>query len=376
MSAALAALGHDVDVVTTQLAHRGSWIKWPSAEDLIPMGVDRTVEQDGYRLVFCRPSWPTRWGTSLEMLMVLRRVIPAATIVHIHSLYLFHTLVASRLARRSRVPYVIRPHGTLDPYIRRRHRLLKKVYHGVIEDSTLRHAGAIHFTTPEERDLASPVLPPGVETCVVPHGIDLKEFESLPTRTEARETLGMRDEQTIWLFLGRLNHKKGLDLLAPAFAELSKRVHNSFLIVAGPDDDGLMPRFIEECRRGGVGDSVRCTGFLDRAQMKQVLAAADFWILPSYSENFGVAVVEAMAARLPVLVTDRVNIWRHIQASRAGVVTRAETASVLDGMHRLAQLSHRERAEMGRRGRELCRRSFSWEKTAQDLTALYTRMVR
>jgi glycosyltransferase involved in cell wall biosynthesis len=273
------------------------------------------------------------------------------------------------------VPYVIRPHGTLDPYIRRRHRFLKKLYHGVAEDSTLRHAAAIHFTSNEECQLASPVLPAGVETCVVPHGIDLRGFESLATRSEARAALGIGDDQTVWLFLGRLNHKKGLDLLAPAFVEFSKRVPESFLIVAGPDDDGLMPGFLEECRRGGVRDSVRYTGFLDRAQMKQVLAAADFWILPSYSENFGVAVIEAMAARLPVLVTDKVNIWRQVQDYRAGVVTHAKTESVLEGMHRLAQLSHEERAEMGNRGRELCRTSFSWEKAAHALSALYAKIA-
>src|SRR6266498_3717715 len=79
MSAALAAQGHDVHIVTTRLAHRGSWIRWPSARDLIPVGVDGAIEQEGYRIVLCRPSWPTRWGTSLEMLTVLWKLIPTAT---------------------------------------------------------------------------------------------------------------------------------------------------------------------------------------------------------------------------------------------------------------------------------------------------------
>jgi len=110
--------------------------------------------------------------------------------------------------------------------------------------------------------------------------------------------------------------------------------------------------------------------------MKEVLAAADFWILPSYSENFGVAVVEAMAAGLPVLITDRVNIWHSVQEARAGVVTRTEVSSVLEGMLGLARLPFAERAAMGERARELCRASFSWQQIARELTALYASITR
>src|SRR5437867_3013838 len=124
MSAALGAQGHTVDVVTTSLANRGSWTRRPSSSDLLPVETGRRTPSDGYHITFCRPTWPTLWGTSYEMTTVLRDLIPRADVVHIHSLYLFHTLFASRMARAAGVPYVIRPHGTLDPYIRRRHRVL------------------------------------------------------------------------------------------------------------------------------------------------------------------------------------------------------------------------------------------------------------
>src|SRR5438093_3881256 len=114
MSAALAAQGHIVDIVTTSLAHRGSWLSWPSSGDLLPVESGRRMLRDGYHITFCRPTWPTRWGASYEMGTVLRDLIPRSDIVHVHSLYLFHTLLASRLARALKVPYVVRPHGTLD----------------------------------------------------------------------------------------------------------------------------------------------------------------------------------------------------------------------------------------------------------------------
>jgi glycosyltransferase involved in cell wall biosynthesis len=376
MSAALVQEGHDVDVVTTALAHRGSWFKRPSRRDLLAEPIGIRLLRDGYYITFCKPAWPTRWGLSYEMVNVLRTLIPGADIVHIHSLYLFHTLLASRLAAFYHVPYIIRPHGTLDPYIRRRHQVLKKLYHALIENATLRRAAAVHFTTSEERDLALPALLSGSRTCVVPLGVSLREFENFPERAATRRALGIDDRTLVWLFLGRLNHKKGLDLLAQAFVQFCRHCSDTLLLVAGPDDDGLGRRFKSECQRGGVAERVRLPGFVDRGQVPQILAVADLWILPSYSENFGIGVVEAMAAQLPVLITDKVNIWQAVQESGAGVVIRAETTSVLEGMLRLARLSPQERAAMGQRGRELCRRTFSWQNSARQLTALYAQIAK
>jgi glycosyltransferase involved in cell wall biosynthesis len=309
------------------------------------------------------------------MLRVLRRLIPGADVVHVHSLYLFPTIVASRLAKARGVPYVLRPHGTLDPYIRRRHRLAKYLYHWLVEDSTLRHASAVHFTTAEERDHAGPALPADTQTCVIPLGIDLAEFRDLPSRDAARQSLGIDGTPLVWVFVGRLNHKKGLDILAPAFAQFSRTIPNTHLIVAGPDDDGLAKPFLEQCVRAGVAGKVRLMGFQDRSEMKRVLAAADFWILPSYSENFGVAVVEAMAAKVPVLISDRVNISGAVQGAGAGVVTEANVQSVVDGMLRLATLPMPDRLAMGNRGRELCRACYSSDRSAQELEALYARLA-
>jgi len=205
----------------------------------------------------------------------------------------------------------------------------------------------------------------------VPLGVDTSTFEGLPDREGARRELGIDGTTLVWLFVGRLNHVKGLDLLAPAFVEFCSHIRNALLVVAGPDDDGLSGPFLEECRRGGVAERIRLTGFLDRTGVRKVLAAADLWVLPSYSESFGIAVVEAMAAGLPVLITNKVNIWRTVQEARAGLVTRADGASVADGMLRLARLSSTERSSMGERGRELCRTSFSWEAAARELTTLY-----
>ena len=372
MSAALAAHGHVVEIITTTLQDRGSWFPRRVRAERLELQGGRRLVRAGYWVTCCRPSWPTRWGCSLEMVGVLRQRIPTADVVHIHSLYLFHTLVASRLAQRFEVPYIVRPHGTLDPYIRRRHHALKAGYHALLENRTLRSAAAIHFTTEEERELAKPALPRGVRTCVIPLGVDVEQYTNLPDRTTARLSFGLPGDAVVCLFHGRLNHKKGLDILAPAFVKLCDEVPQAWLLLAGPDDDGLGKRFLEECQGAGVRSRVVATGMLDPTRVKAALAAADLWVLPSYSENFGVAAAEAMAAGLPVVITKKVNIWPMVHSVGAGVVTAPELGPFFAGMVDVASRTTDARKAMGERGRMLCEREFAWWRVSEELEQLYS----
>src|SRR5204862_4043630 len=124
--------------------------------------------------------------------------------------------------------------------------------------------------------------------------------------------------------------------------------------------------------KGGVADRVQLTGLLDKAQMNEVLAIADAWVLPSHAENFGLAVVEAMASGLPVLITDRVNIWPSIKAAGAGVVVPLGVDPLLDGMLQVSRLTSAERRALGEQGRELCREHYAWDRIAQRVTEMYS----
>jgi glycosyltransferase involved in cell wall biosynthesis len=372
---ALSQRGHDVDLVTTALDGRGSWHPGIRASEVMDVPIDQTLERDGYRITYCRPLWPGFWARSRSMIGFLRKLIPRADVVHIHSLYLFPTLLASRLARRAGVPYVVRPHGTLDPYHRQRHRLRKFIYTTLFEWRTLRDAAAIHFTSEEERILSAPAIPSSVKQYVIPHGVDVESLGSLPNRADVRRSRGIADDAFVWLFLGRLNYKKGLDLLGPAFVRFSGQVPNARLIVAGPDDEGLGSRLLDVCKRGGVADRVQLTGLLDKAKMKEALAIADAWVLPSHAENFGLAVVEAMASGLPVLITDRVNISPSIRAAGAGVVVPLGLDALVDGMLEVSRLTAPERRVMGAQGRKLCIEDYGWDRIAQRVSAMYSRLV-
>ncbi|HZE20615.1 MAG TPA: glycosyltransferase, partial [Desulfobaccales bacterium] len=323
MARAVARLGHEVSIYTTNQDGPGE----------LAVPVDRPVWREGVEVRYFPIQTPRFWGTSLPLALALRRKIPASDLVHIHSLYLFHDLVAGHWCRHFAVPYLVRPHGTLDPFIYRRHRGRKRLMEYLFEHRNIRRAAALHFTTAAEAELAAPhtFQTPGL---VVPLGINFEEFAELPEPGEFRRRYPEIGDQHIILFFGRINFKKGLDILAQAFGAVARRRQDVRLVIAGPDNEGWGDRVRSWLNEQGVLDRTTFTGMLLGPEKLAVLRDANLFVLPSYSENFGLAVIEAMAAGLPVIISDQVNIWQEVQAGGAGRVipvdSTALAAQILD----------------------------------------------
>ncbi|MGB8990658.1 MAG: glycosyltransferase [Desulfobaccales bacterium] len=363
MARAVAQLGHEVSIYTTNQDGPGE----------LPVPTDRPVWRDGVEVRYFPIQPPRFWGTSLPLARALRRKIPAVDLVHLHSLYLFHNLVAGHYCRRYATPYLVRPQGTLDPFIYRRHRGRKSLMEHLFEQRNLRHAAALHFTTAEEQELAAPFTfnTPGL---VVPLGINFDEFAKLPEPGRFRARHPEIGDKRIILFFGRVNFKKGLDLLARAFGVVARRREDVHLVVAGPDNEGWGERVRIWLEEEGVLDRAIFTGMLLGPERLAVLRDADLFVLPSYSENFGLAVIEALAAGLPVIISDRVNLWREVQAAAAGRVIPCDARVLADNI--LDLLAHPEAArQMGRHGRSLVQERFLWPRIAQELAAAYTRII-
>ena len=292
---------------------------------------------------------------------------------HIHSLYLFHDLVAGHYCRKYGVPYLMRPHGTLDPFIYRRHRWRKAVMETWFENRNIRQAAAMHFTSEEEMRLAghTPATPRG-QWC--PWGVDLREFQELPEPGRFRERFPEIGPKRIILFLGRINFKKGLDLLVQAMARVVRHRQDVHLVVAGPDDDGWGARVKEWLKGEGILGCATFTGMLLGEEKLAALRDAQMFVLPSYSENFGLAVIEAMACGLPVVISDQVNIWREVEAAGAGLVVPCDAASLAAALERLLA-DPGLAAAMGQQGRDLVARRFQWGNIALALQDLYTGII-
>jgi glycosyltransferase involved in cell wall biosynthesis len=306
----------------------------------------------------------------------MARAIPSFDVIHVHGLYRFPPTIAASISRWFGVPFVIQPHGSLDPYLYDKSTLnkprLKRVYERCFDLPNLNAAAAIHYTAEEERDRAS-FLQLRSPSFVIPNGVEWGRFRELPTRGELRGRWGVGDAPII-LFLGRLHRKKGLDLLIPAFAAIRQLEPNVQLVIAGPENDDYGRTVREWVTERGLNSSVHFVGPLYGIDVVRAFVDADVFVLPSYTENFGVAVVEAMACALPVVISDQVNIHAEISSAGAGLVTRCDAEDVAAAL--LALLGDADRRHiMGTSGRKLAQERYAWPSIVDALTKEYAKLL-
>jgi glycosyltransferase involved in cell wall biosynthesis len=316
---------------------------------------------------------------SLQMIKAIKKNVTKFDLVHIHSLYLFHSLFSGYYSRLSNTPYIIRPHGTLDPFLFKRKRPLKWLMETLFQNKNLKLANAIHYTTEDEMKLAAPNTF-GAPGFIIPNGLNISEYESLPTngyfRQQYPETIGKK----IILFFSRINFKKGLDILIPAFIELAQKHSDYHLVLAGPDDSNLLPGIKEQLMKANISlegpeQKVTITGMLTGKNKLAVLNDSDVFVLPSYTENFGIAVIEAMICKLPVIISDKVNIWREIVADGAGLAgpcNKNWLASKIENLLSKPTLSKK----MGIEGHNSVKRKYGWDKIALSLKEKYLELIQ
>ncbi len=294
--------------------------------------------------------------------------------VVIHGLWLYHCYGSYRMAR-GRVPYVVFPHGMLDPYFKRafplKH-LKKQAYWVAREYRVLRDARAVCFTTPIERDSSAGTMWPRRWNPVVvsfgtlqPSGDPARQREIFLSRYPALR------QRRFFLFLSRMHSKKGCDLLLEAMARVAEAHPDLDLVMAGPDEEGLRPQLEGLAKRLQILNRVHWTGMLEGDLKWGAFHAGDAFVLPSHQENFGVAVVEALACGLPVLISDKVNIWPDIVHDEAGIVNPDTAEGTYRSMTRLLAMQPEERRRMISNGLECFRVRYEMKRTAQALNELF-----
>lgn len=358
--------GLEVDVVSTNIdAPRG----------VLPAAPNCFIKADGVRFRYCSVQFRPLL-LSLDLKSFIDRNVTSYDIIHVHGLYRFPPTYAAHQARRHGVPYVISPHGALDPYLYDKSTvgsvLLKRLYERWFDLPNLHAAGAIHYTAEEERRRAS-FLGIQAPSFVVPIGLDWKRYRALPERGALRGQWGLGKAPMV-LFLGRLHFKKGLDLLIPAFDTLRRQVPNVQLVIAGPENDdyGRKVRgWVSERRLEAV---VRFVGPLNGADVVQAYVDADVFVLPSYTENFGMTVVESLACTCPVVISDQVSIHAEVAAAGAGLVTRCDASEVANALATLLGNAERRRT-MGANGRRLVQERYTWPAIVDTLTKEYQAVI-
>ena len=362
----LVVRGVDVSVYTTMMDGDRDL-------DVVP-GKEVCVE--GVKVRYFEPEFPRRYYRSRALSTALKKNIKTFDIVHMHSVYLYPTLIASYWCRKYAVPYLIRPFGMIDPdMIRLRSSIMKRLYIALVERRNFTAATVIHLTSREEKRKFLSVLG-GLEKSivVVANGVDIDDFRETECVARLTDRYPQLRGKKVILFLGRLHNKKGLDLLVPAMEKIIKHREDARLVIVGPNEGGYGDTIKERFFEASLGRYVLFTGQLVGAEKFALFHDSSVFVLPSYGENFGVAVLEAMAAGVPVVVSDKVALSSQVSECEAGEVIGCDPGQIAEAVLHLLN-DPVEAIAKGERGAALVRERFSWEVISGNMLSLYERIL-
>ncbi len=299
--------------------------------------------------------------------------------VIVHGLWQYSSFGVWRALRGTMTPYFVFPHGMLDPWFNRTYPLkhIKKLlYWPWAEYRVLRDAAAVLFTSEEERRLARESF--SLYRCtevVVNYGTAAPDVDLENARRDFSNSFPQLREKHFLLFLGRLHEKKGCELLIQAFSAIRNSAHadrSLHLVIAGPCADESYLQHLKRLTATTIGNDreenpITFTGMLTGNLKWGAFAAADAFVLPSHQENFGIAVVEALACSTPVLISNKVNIWREIVNDGAGFADEDDRAGTTRLIERWMRTPAAERETMRVNARTCFERRFEINRAVDSL---------
>ena len=399
-SNALARQGADVTILTTDS-------NGDSGQAPLDVPLHYPVKQDGYTIRYFRCAPFRRYKFSLGLFAWLYHHADEVDIAHIHALFSPVSSISAAIARYCNLPYILRPLGTLDPADIQKKRYLKYLYAAVLERPNIAGAAALHFTSPQENEVSERfgthtpgmVIPLGVKAPKPLQNLDtiLAKFAS-PTSPfdsaqgkPASSSLAERKSKAapllniplpkdsnipILLFMSRIDPKKGLELLIPALENLVASGQPFHFVLAGtnPQDPGYEKGVSDRIQCSPISSCTTITGFVQGQQKQALLQRADLFVLPSYYENFGISVAEAMVAGTPVLISDQVHIHTDVQQAEAGWVCSCnESALTVELLQALQDPDIRK--QRGMNAQQCALEKYSWSAIAQRTLSTYRTII-
>lgn len=349
----LRELGHEVELVTLD-DPASSWVT----------GHTMKVHALG-------PSVGGGYSYNARLLPWLQAHAQGYDFITVNGIWQYHSFAAWRVFTRLRLPYVVFTHGMLDPWFKRTYpikHLKKWLYWPWADYRVLRDAAAVLFTSEEERIQArgSFWLYKAREQ-VVSYGT-----RPPPGNGPALAEKFLDAHPRLWgkrvlLFLSRIQEKKGCDLLIDAFAEVAAREPDLHLVMAGPDQTGWVETLRAQAQLLGVDHRIHWTGMLQGDAKWGAFHAAEAFVLPSHQENFGIAVAEALGCGLPVLISNKVNIWREVESAGAGLVADDTVQGTRALLTRWLTLDLPARQRMANQARQLFEQRYTVNAMADSL---------
>jgi glycosyltransferase involved in cell wall biosynthesis len=290
----------------------------------------------------------------------------------LHGSYQYPTYAAARFCRVAEIPYIFTPHGSLDPAVRAKHRFRNHVIDILYHDTVIRNASSWHFTSEEER--SSCERPIWTKSFVEPLGIDVDRIPKEGPIGHFRAKYGIPKEATLLLFLSRITRKKGIDILLDALRRLILESADVVLALSGPIDED-MSHLIERARRDrAIGSRLITTGLLLGEDKNAAFFDCDCFVLPTYSENFGIAAFEALAYGVPLLTTTGMNLHAELSRSGRALVVQPTADAIYKGLLKILRKNWQPTATH-EEVRAWLERNFSWRVRAKTLAERYFEVV-
>ncbi len=362
MCAMLADVGHAVTLITCDAADVPD--AWRRDEALCP------------RVVEIKPSGLFGGLISREGLRVARPILCQADVVHLHTPWEMSNLQLARRLRADSVPYVVTIHGMMDDWCMLQKGLKKRIFLGLAGRRFLERAAQLHFTAQAEQDQSLRWVPAAAgRTTIAPCVVDLSEFEHLPGPEPALRAYPFIDpQQPTVLYLSRLHPKKGIELLIAAAAILRDRGLAFQVLIAGPGEPAYQQSLERLTAEQRLGDRVHFLGMVRGQEKLSLYQTADVFALPTYQENFGLVLAEALACRTPVVSTQGTDIWRELEQAGAKIVP-TEAGPLAEAIGDLIG-DPTGAADLGRRGQEYVQDWLSKDQVHRQYEQLYAAAIR
>jgi len=308
-----------------------------------------------------------------EAVRIWRDVLANGGVAHLHTPWTASNLQMSRAARQMGVPYIVSIHGMLDDWSMSQHGFKKQMFLALGGRRFLRGAARLHYTAAAERQQAERKVP-GSAGVVLPYLVDLAPFQSLPGREPALGAFpALGGDEPKLLFLSRLHEQKGLPLLLDAVALLKQKGRKFKLLIAGSGSAEYESQLREQTKRLNLENVVSFLGMVSGVEKISLYQSADLFVLPTRQENFGLVLIEALAAGTPVVTTRGTDIWQDIAAA-GGTIVESTPAAISTAVDRLLE-DRGSLHGLGQRGRKWVMENLNTEKVAAGYERLYAEVL-
>lgn len=314
---------------------------------------------------------PKQLWNSREVSGWIRQNARRFSIVELHGIWSLATTKVARACVAADVPYLVRPHGSLDPFDLQKKTLLKRILGPVLIKPMLQRSAGVVCTAALEAERLQTygASPPKY---VMPLPVPLPE--TMGSRSNFRVKHGIPSDAKVVLFLSRIDYKKGLNFLIPALGKLKSEIPNLWFVLAGAGTDEYTEKVNKWIDENDIRSRTSQVGFVFGQEKQDAFAAADIFALPSLNENFGIVNIEAMHSGLPLLISDQVYIYREIEDAGAGMICQPTVASVTDVL-RSALRDPNKLKDMGQAGANLVQERYRPDAATLTLKRLYKAIV-